>query len=434
MKKDGTTVKLTDVKWSKATQGWGKTGPGISPTGGKLGRSDKKQMAFGIGSHAVSVISYKKLPADMVRFKCVAGLANTHRGGRVRFYVSNKVIKKFAGGGKKQIAEGPHATPNAATILPHVARQALVALEASSACVDAIGTPHQSGALMALRYMHTPEAVDALIKRFDDTLESDTKQRIARSLVRLVNKEKPYEGDTWWGTRPDTRGPFYYPTAWEKTEVIAAALLKSAKQGDAALRHVISELAQKDRVVIPGLPKADDPVLAAVTEPTVDLDKIMKKQGQVGKMSVEDLTIALGKIKGKPGKGPALFASQGCVACHALKKDEVQKGPYLGQIGGIMNAERIAMSILRPNAEISQGFKTVSITTKKGDGYVGFVTNRLSDRIEMRDIAGKVTTLKPSDIASETLLPISMMPAGLANGMSLEDFASLVHFLAAQKN
>jgi putative heme-binding domain-containing protein len=433
VKKDGSTVKLTDVKWSKATQGWGKTGPGISPTGGKLGRSDKKQMAFGIGSHAVSVISYKKLPADVVRFKCVVGLANTHRGGRVRFYVSNKPIKKFAGGGKKQIAEGPHATPNAATILPHVARQALIALGASSACVDAIGTPDQSGALMTLRYMHTPEAVDALIKRFEATLETDTRQRIARSLVRLANWEKPYKGDTWWSTRPDTRGPYYYPTPWEKTEEITKSLVQAAKQSDAATRFVIAELAKKDRVQIPGLPKADDPVLASVSEPTVDLDKIMKKQGQVGKMSVEDLTIALDKIKGKPGKGPALFASQGCVACHALKKDEVQKGPFLGQIGGIMNAERIAMSILRPNAEISQGFKTVSITTKKGDGYVGFVTNRLSDQIEMRDIAGKVTTLKPSDIASETLLPISMMPAGLANGMSLEDFASLVHFLAAQK-
>jgi len=27
-----------------------------------------------------------------------------------------------------------------------------------------------------------------------------------------------------------------------------------------------------------------------------------------------------------------------------------------------------------------------------------------------------------------------MMPAGLANGMSMNDFASLVHFLAEQKN
>jgi hypothetical protein len=65
---------------------------------------------------------------------------------------------------------------------------------------------------------------------------------------------------------------------------------------------------------------------------------------------------------------------------------------------------------------------------------VGFVTNRLSDQIEMRDIAGTVTTLKTSDIANEKLLPISMMPAGLANGMSMNDFASLVRYLAAQKN
>ena len=434
VKKDGSTIKLTDLKWSKATQGWGKTRIGFSATGAKLARKDGQPMTAGIGTHSIGSISYKKLPAEVVRFKCTAGLASTDHGGKVRFYVSDKPIKKFAGGGKKQIAEGPHATPNAASILPHVARHALVALEAGPACVDAIGTPNQSGALMALRYMHTPEAVDALIKRFEETLESDTRQRIARSLVRLANLEKPYQGDTWWSTRPDTRGPYYYPTAWEKTEAITKSLVQAAKQGDAATRFVIAELAKKDRVEIPGLPKADDPVIATVSEPTVDLDKIMKKQGQVGKMSVEDLTLALDKIKGKPSKGPALFASQGCVACHALKKDEVQKGQYLGQIGGIMDAERIAMSILRPNEEISQGFKTVSITTKKGDGYVGFVTNRLSDRIEMRDIAGKVTTLKPSDIASETLLPISMMPAGLANGMSLEDFASLVHFLADQKN
>ena len=434
VKKDGSTIKLTDLKWSKATQGWGKTRIGFSATGAKLARKDGKHMTAGIGTHSIGSIRYKKLPAEVVRFKCTAGLASTDHGGKVRFYVSDKPIKKFAGGGKKQIAEGPHATPNAASILPHVARHALVALEAGPACVDAIGTPNQSGALMALRYMHTPEAVDALIKRFEETLESDTRQRIARSLVRLANLEKPYQGDTWWSTRPDTRGPYYYPTAWEKTEDITKSLVQAAKKGDAATRFVIAELAKKDRVEIPGLPKADDPVIATVSEPTVDLDKIMKKQGQVGKMSVEDLTLALDKIKGKPSKGPALFASQGCVACHALKKDEVQKGPYLGQIGGIMDAERIAMSILRPNEEISQGFKTVSITTKKGDGYVGFVTNRLSDRIEMRDIAGKVTTLKPSDIASETLLPISMMPAGLANGMSLEDFASLVHFLADQKN
>jgi putative heme-binding domain-containing protein len=307
-------------------------------------------------------------------------------------------------------------------------------MNAGEACIQAIGGVNQEGALMALSYMHDSKIVEQLVNRFSKMSDSIGKQRVAKTLIRLVNKEKVYDGETWWSTRPDTRGPYYYPTPWEKTEMLSKTLVEAAKTGSNEIKFVISELAGKDRVDLPGLPKTEDVQVVARNEPKVNLKKIMDKQGQVGEMSIEDISIALGEIKGDLSEGPALFAQQGCVACHALNKDEVQKGPYLGQIGGIMDADRIAMSILRPEQEISQGFKTVSITTKKGGAHVGFVTNRLSDQIEMRDIAGTVTTLKTSDIANETLLPISMMPAGLANGMSMNDFASLVHYLAAQKN
>ena len=94
-------------------------------------------------------------------------------------------------------------------------------------------------------------AVDVV--SFGDVDEPDLRQRIARSLVRLVNKEKPYKGETWWKTRPDTRGPYYYPTAWERTDKITRALVKMAKQSDPATRFVIIELAKKDRVELPGL-------------------------------------------------------------------------------------------------------------------------------------------------------------------------------------
>ena len=434
VKKDGSIVKLTDLKWSKATQGWGKTRVGYSPTGAKLARKDGKPMTAGIGTHSIGSIIYKKLPAGTVRFKCTAGLASTDHGGKVRFYVSNQPVTKLAGKGKQEIAEGPHAIPNSAVVLPHVARKALVDMNAGDACIQAIGGVNQEGALMALNYMHDANVVDQLLEEFSKMKDSVSKQRVAKTLIRLANREKVYDGETWWSTRPDTRGPYYYPTAWEKTEKIAKVLVSAARNGSAELRYVISELATKDRVELPGLPKAEATQVVVKDEPKVNLKKIMDKQGQVGEMSIEDVTIALGQTKGNRSKGKALFAQQGCVACHALNKDEVQKGPYLGQIGGIMDADRIAMSILRPEQEISQGFKTVSITTKKGGAHVGFVTNRLSDQIEMRDIAGTVTTLKASEIASETLLPISMMPAGLANGMSMNDFASLVHFLAEQKN
>lgn len=434
IKKDGSILRLTELKWSKASQGWGKTRIGYSPTGAKLARKDGKPMTDGIGTHSVGSIIYKKLPANVVRFKCTAGLASTDHGGKVRFFVSQTPIKKLAGSGRAEIPEGPHAIPNSAVVLPHVARKALVELGAGDACIQAIGTKNQEGALMALSYMHDSRIVEQLVNRFSKMSDSIGKQRVAKTLIRLVNKEKMFDGETWWSTRPDTRGPYYYPTPWERTEMLTKAVVDAAKTGSNEMKFVISALAKKDRVDLPGLPKTEDVQVIARNEPKVNLKKIMDKQGQVGEMSVEDISISLDKYKGDLSKGPDLFAQQGCVACHALKKDEVQKGPYLGQIGGIMDADRIAMSILRPQQEISQGFKTVSITTKKGGAHVGFVTNRLSDQIEMRDIAGTVTTLKTSEIASETLLPISMMPAGLANGMSMNDFASLVHYLAAQKN
>ena len=434
VKKDGSTVTLTDLKWSKVTQGWGKTRIGFSATGTKLARKDGQPMKIGIGTHSIGSIIYKKLPAGTVRFKSTVGLASTDHGGKVRFYVSKDPVKKLKGSGKPKSPEGPHATPNSAVVLPHIARKALVDMNAGEACIGAIGSVTQEGALMALNYMHDRDTVDHLIEEFSKLKDSVVKQRVAKTLIRLANREKVYDGETWWSTRPDTRGPYYYPTAWEKTEKICKVLISAAKNGSAELRYVISELAKKDRVELPGLPKIEESQVVARNEPKVNLKKIMDKQGQVGEMSVEDVTIALGNTKGNINNGRDLFAKQGCVACHALNKDEVQKGPYLGQIGGIMDAERIALSILRPEQEISQGFKTVSITTKKGGAHVGFVTNRLSDQIEMRDIAGTVTTLKTSEIASETLLPISMMPAGLANGMSMNDFASMVHFLAKQKN
>ena len=50
IKSDCSSVCLTDSKWSKATQGWGKTGVGISATGAKLARNDGKPISTGIGT------------------------------------------------------------------------------------------------------------------------------------------------------------------------------------------------------------------------------------------------------------------------------------------------------------------------------------------------------------------------------------------------
>ena len=150
-------------------------------------------------------------------------------------------------------------------------------------------------------------------------------------------------------------------------------------------------------------------------------------------MSVEEVIIALNKVKGDKNKGEQLFLQYGCIACHSYKKGQPAKGPYMGAIGGIMDRENIAMSIIRPNASISQGFHSFNVTMKDGKVYSGFITSELDGIVTLRNIAGQIFKLKNADIKSRTDLKTSMMPPGLANGMSVKDFVSIVDWLKGNK-
>jgi len=143
--------------------------------------------------------------------------------------------------------------------------------------------------------------------------------------------------------------------------------------------------------------------------------------------------LAIAKIKGDPANGKLLFTRQGCIACHTLTRAEKPKGPFMGQIGSIMTRQQIAESVLKPSASISQGFATVVITAKGNKSYTGFITAESADKIVMRDIGGNVFTVKSSDVLSRKELKTSMMPVGMANALSYEEFASLVTFLSQQK-
>ncbi|MDJ1506326.1 DUF7133 domain-containing protein [Xanthocytophaga agilis] len=325
--------------------------------------------------------------------------------------------------------EGPHATPNSAIVPAHLAVRSLVNLHAVDACVNAIGSDNSTLALWALRYMHDPKAVAGLIAAYNRTSDVTLKKNILITLGRLYKKEAPYDGSWWWSTRPDTHGPYYKAIDWEGSGTIKKVLMEEwNKTSD---KQFFTDLNSRLRLEIPEF--GVEEVAVAKEEVKVDLEKIKNKKGQIGESSIEDVMLALAKIEGNASLGKTLFTQQGCIACHSLSKSETMKGPFMGQIGSIMNREQIAESILKPNASISQGFATVFITAKGNKSYTGFVTEESSTRLVLRDIAGQVYTLKTADILSRKEMETSMMPPGLANALSYEEFASLVTFLSQQK-
>lgn len=106
----------------------------------------------------------------------------------------------------------------------HVAFQALARLGEYEICLDLLDQEEQGKyAAFALMRMHEPEVVDALLSRLASEENTVARRHLLMVLCRLYHHEGEWTGDSW-GTRPDTRGPYYQPEPWAETKKIDAAL------------------------------------------------------------------------------------------------------------------------------------------------------------------------------------------------------------------
>jgi len=152
--------------------------------------------------------------------------------------------------------------------------------------VDASTAPQAvSGALEVLKGVHNSKVVTGLISRLAKATDPALRQGILAALCRLHFHEGEWKGDSW-GTRPDTRGPYYQPEAWSETPKIAAALKdalakaspeeaaflvkemnRNRIQSNDALERILV-LAKQDAKVIP------DAVAQLATADTIPADAI----------------------------------------------------------------------------------------------------------------------------------------------------------------
>ena len=135
-------------------------------------------------------------------------------------------------------------TADADPIVAHVAVQALVRLDAVDACVAALGDPVRSaGAARALGALHEDRVATALESVAGRSADLVSRKAALGALCRLYFTEAPYEAGKWWGTRPDTTGPYYKPVAWSGTEAIGKTLTAALTTADPALaRWLLGEM------------------------------------------------------------------------------------------------------------------------------------------------------------------------------------------------
>ena len=152
---------------------------------------------------------------------------------------------------------------------------------------------------------------------------------------------------------------------------------------------------------------------------------------KVAELPVAQVAALALKARGDVALGKRLFTQQGCVACHSVDPTAEQKGPYLGSAGAKFTRDYLIESVLEPSKVVAQGFQGVAFEMKDGSSQMGFVTGEADGVVSLRNIAGQSFTLRRADVRTETHLPQSLMPQGLAAGLTTEEFTALIEYLAS---
>ncbi len=332
-------------------------------------------------------------------------------------------------------AEPFHAQPDPGRVIPHLAVRALVALDAAEACIQALDGPHADGALAALRDMHTDAAVEGLIRHLAQVRDSARRQEILTTLIRLYHREGDYRGDDWWGTRPDTSGPYYDRKPWSQSERIAQVVRTAVLDSEPATAEDLRQQLARHKVELNGLPRAADVAAARedlqtpIAMPAADPNN----PHQIANLPIEQALARAEQTPGDAARGKQLFAQQSCVACHTDADGQTPKGPHLVDIGKRYKRAELAESILKPSAKIAQGFDTFSFVTVDGKILTGFVVGESADAVQIRQTNGLALSLKKDEIEERVKQETSMMPLGLANNLTPEQLADLIAYLESLK-
>jgi putative heme-binding domain-containing protein len=159
-------------------------------------------------------------------------------------------------------------------------------------------------------------------------------------------------------------------------------------------------------------------------------------QGGAKKFDLEEFRAFARKNAGDADRGSKLFMDVkglACVKCHAVGGMGGQVGPSLDGIALKYAREDLMTSILEPSKVIAQGYETIVIVTKKGQTLTGVFKGETGDAVRLVDKEGTLHTVAKKDIEEREFSPVSIMPNGLSDGMTLQDFADLLTYLEARR-
>jgi putative heme-binding domain-containing protein len=126
---------------------------------------------------------------------------------------------------------------------------------------------------------------------------------------------------------------------------------------------------------------------------------------------------------GDPQRGRAIFFDQqgaACGKCHVVAGQGQTVGPDLTDVGAKYPREELIRSVLDPSNRVADSYQVTIVITDDGRIHQGIVKSETDAALELLDAEG-------------TRSSVSLMPSGLTQGMTPEDFADLIAYLESLK-
>ena len=104
-------------------------------------------------------------------------------------------------------------------------------------------------------------------------------------------------------------------------------------------------------------------------------------------------------------------------------------GPDLSDVGGKYERALLIESVLDPSRQIVEGYRPTVVATTDGRVLSGIVKGESANELTLVDAEGRRQVVRKSEIEKRMSDHTSLMPDGLAAGLSPRDFADLIAYL-----
>jgi putative heme-binding domain-containing protein len=171
-------------------------------------------------------------------------------------------------------------------------------------------------------------------------------------------------------------------------------------------------------------------------QPADDLSAALTKAGDLGAAKkpptpddVKALTDAL--KTGDIVRGEAIYRRKElqCLACHAYAGAGGLVGPDLTSIGASAQADYLVESLLLPSKAIKENYDVTRVVTTSEQVIIGIKVREANGVIVLRNEKDQEVTIPVKEIAERTKSTKSLMPEGLTDQLTKQEFADLVKYL-----